>query len=437
MDGPSQLGLPLQVQNAPMAHAHGAGDLMGQPELVIAEAGHGQAVGPAYGDPLRGDLDDLAIIIREKLFLEKVGAVIPLLNGFSQGSGIHAVKSLGPGQGGRLHHAFAKQGKPQRELGLVLAEPAGEVHERGEGLAGERRELGGSDDGAQAPEVGANGVIVAVGRFLKLRLDLEMLAESLVIVQEYLVNFLVADQDDLDREGQRLRLDGLGAGLLGIDGVLDACKPGTKRPEQSFPTEGVGQQIVYTKDQIPLVRPVQITRPNEVVPRMQSAEFGLPVQTSQQIEVGRVVADDHGRALGFAVVDDEIGMETVEDVVLGPVLGRQGEAEGLAGRRRRQLVKVFQNLLPDLGKEGLQLDLALMFLGQGREVLVQNDFHRLLVEVQLSLLVASVLLADAAHERADFVEQFIAAVLELALGFRLELFEFVVVQGLALHDGGE
>ena len=144
------------------------------------------------------------------------------------------------GHRGGFNHHVAHERELERQLALVLGHAGTEIHKPGQRGAAERQEMRLVDDPGDTdeprPDVGG-GTLHRLGH---VRLDLEQLGEAVVIGQQGFVQLLVADEHDLEVQGDRLRLDALGAdrAVRHVARLLKARGTGAQGAEKPFPCAG-------------------------------------------------------------------------------------------------------------------------------------------------------------------------------------------------------
>ena len=257
VDGSAQFRLPLQIHDPAMADADGAGNLVGQAHDVIPDLCHGQAVGNADSFALGADLDGSAVIFAQELFLVQVGSVFAFVQGLLDYGRVDAALVLSCGKRVGFNHDFAQMRKMQRQAFLIFGHAGRIVHEFGVGVLGKASQTGFASGAVQGLGVSGDGFGSAFHGVLDMRLELENLSEPLVVHVEQLVGFVVADEQDLEGQGDRFRADGAGAQqVVVIRGVVQARLLGAQAAQQTFPGGGVVQEVVHAQDEKTAVGPM-------------------------------------------------------------------------------------------------------------------------------------------------------------------------------------
>ena len=223
MDRAAQFGLPLQVHDAAMPHADGAGNLVWQAHDVFPDLGHGQPVGHTHAFALGADFDGPAVVFPQELFLIEIGAVFAFVQGFLDDAGVDDPFVLTDGDGVGLHHDLAEMRKMKRQAFAILGHAGGVVHELGVGVLGEAAQAGFAGGAVQGLGIPDDGLGSALDRVLDVGLELEYLPEALVVHVQEFVRFVVADEDDLQGQRDRVRADGARAqDVVVVRGVVEA-----------------------------------------------------------------------------------------------------------------------------------------------------------------------------------------------------------------------
>ena len=447
VDGAAQIRLALEVDDAVVAHAHGAGDAVRQAELEGAVGGHGQAVDLAYGLSLGLHLDGVAVVLLHVELFDQARAVVALGVGLLE----HGARDLGQalhlGKGRRLDHVLAQDGKLEREALLVVAEVGTEVHEPGHGRPVEGRQPLEIHDAAYGAKVVAHAGGASRHAVGHLGLDAEELGKALVGVEQAFVDVFVADEHDLE-----LKLDRGGLEALGAHGrvrqvlvVLEPGDAGLEGAQQAFPGCRVVQEIVHVEHQEAAVGAVEAAGLDEREVRDQGAELGFALDAAEQVGRRRVVLHDDGGALEALVVHEEVHAAPRPDV--GPVRRHLGLAcgSGILGRGKiaplvQEGVGVLQEVFAQILEVGFKrrrlagLEAA---LGNGLEHGVEHGCHDAALEVLLLAGVAFLHLGQLVHEARHVLGHGFGAVLEGKAQAGVETFELVFGDAPALDQGIE
>ena len=277
---------------------------------------------------------------------------------------------------------------------------------------------------------------------------LEQLGEAVVIGQQGFVQLLVADEHDLEVQGDRLRLDALGAdsAVRHVARLLKARGTGAQGAEKPFPCAGMLENVLKMQDKETAVGPMQGSGLDQREIRDQRAHFRLALHAAKQVGGGGVVFDDQGGALVPAVVHKHVHVIEVR-VRLGMlrIAGQRG-AQGLRGLRftGQETFRVIQNILTQgfkiLFQSGIRLTvrpgavLQDALHGRAQHGGQHRADHFLL---QRPLVRAEGLLGgiQLAHHAGHGPQEGIALLLEPLTQGGIEMFVLVLAQALAFHQG--
>jgi P-type E1-E2 ATPase len=235
-DVPALLDLPLDARHRPAAERDSRRDPRRLPERVVADVDHGEAVDLA--DPGSGGLDRDRSLGDELVdpLLEQVRAVLAPCDRGVDVLREHEVAAHLARPEARLGDDVCDLDQPGGELALALSEPPTVLDDARHRSAVEVAQAVLPDAPTDERRVIAH--VLFRPRHLRGEVDLhlEELPEILVEGVEEVVELGRADEDDLEREGNRLRLErgGRDRGEL-LAQVLDPCLACEQRPLERVP----------------------------------------------------------------------------------------------------------------------------------------------------------------------------------------------------------
>ena len=266
---------------------------------------------------------------------------------------------------------------------------------------------------------------------VELGLDLEELVKIFVVAIEQLVDIGVADQDDLDVQGDGLGLQGPGGDHPEhLHGVLDLDLPVFQAALQGLVGKEPAQQVQGLQDEVAAVGPVQGPGPDQGEVGHQGAELGPAFHRPEQVGVGGVVLHDHRGALGLGVVHEDVHL------VLGKGRLRHGKGKGALGAGPAlQVVDIFQDVFLDVFEIVHHLGQVLVFFPQVLHVMAHHVEGHVLVQLFLLFLVLLFHLADLADGLVHLGVELGGLLAQRLPLLVVQGLEFFFAQGLAFLAG--
>ena len=250
MDRATELDLALDVHDLAAARPHPAGDARRPPETEAAQLEHAQAVHLAGA---AADGVDQRHVLQNR-FLRTIAqprhAADLLVEGaLDFGAADHRALGLaGPVVGFRQHVTDLID--QQRELAGVVGDPRGMLQQQRDAVARDRLEAVMRHDRRNQPSVQRLARGRAVDLVLEVGEHLEVLADLGIERHQQVVEQPTAEQNDLDVERDRVRLERHRAGQADeTTDVLDPDLALAERALQRRPAERLHQQVAHVEQQ--------------------------------------------------------------------------------------------------------------------------------------------------------------------------------------------
>ena len=330
-----------------------------------------------------------------------------------------------------------------RQLLRIAGDPGALLDDPRHRGAVERADARLVDDAADQPGVAAGVAVPPVHPAAEVGGDPEQLGELRVVEGEQIVDHRIAEEDDLQVQRDRLRLQRRRRGeAQGLGRRLDADAGRAQRPFERLVGVRVHEQLAGVDDQAAAVGPVQGARLDQGEVGHQRPELGHVLDPPDQVRLRRMVLVDHGRALGEALALAPLRLVHQH---VDPVAA-EGPAALLPPLRRRQhhlrpallLGQEVVGILDDVVADGVEVGENGRKVGPARlqsvDQVADGVHGRLAVQV-LDLLALFLLpVRDLAEERLQLLLQRLRTQRPPLLFLRRELLELLRPQHLAVLD---